>query len=138
MEYNFKVIDVTKLPNGFIKKLYYRVTLLKDGKTVDTYDHLHFNLDNQNEPFTPFEQLTEEDVTAWIELELGEEKIEEIHEKLLQKHNKNFDNPEVTLNPWVLDQSELEEEVDLSELTPRERAMTRRNNRMSDRRRNPQ
>lgn len=106
MELKFILNDITKLENGFIKKIYFRAVLIKDGKNVDTYDHLHFDINKQDETFIPFEELSEEIVSGWIEDSLGEKKVESLRELLIDKWYRFYSIKEETLNPWKMKEEE--------------------------------
>lgn len=53
-------------------------------------------------PFTPFEQLTLEQVTGWVEGAMGEERVNAMKASLAQQIENQINPPVVTLqSPWL-------------------------------------
>lgn len=52
--------------------------------------------------FTPFEDLTLEQVSGWVETEMGEERLTSLKESLANNINNQINPPVVTLpSPWL-------------------------------------
>jgi hypothetical protein len=56
-----------------------------------------------NAPFTPYENLTEEQVVGWVQSAMGEERVAELQSNIAEDIANQIDPPVVTLPiPWSM------------------------------------
>ena len=75
MEYNWDVVNTEyKTENKFIVTVHYTVTAVDGEYTASTYGTVGYTQEEGN--FTPFEQLTKDQVVGWVQTSLDKETVE--------------------------------------------------------------
>jgi len=106
MEITWNITDMKRDITGIVKIIYYSIA----AKDVDSNyeDVYNFTINVKREPNSPeiinYEDLTQEQVIAWVKNKLGQERVTKIENRLTNKsitskiHNNNL-NLETGL-PW--------------------------------------
>lgn len=87
-------IEITQLdrslPNEVVVTVHWQASLTEDEITVDSYGSVNLELKDPADPsFVPFENLTKEIVTGWINDKIGQEISDSLGRKLEEvKHPK--------------------------------------------------
>jgi hypothetical protein len=76
----------------------WQVYLSQDGKAVSNYGSVGVQY-TQGSPFTPFNELTEEQVVGWVKAALGDERVAEIEAYLQSQLNELLNPTSVVLPP---------------------------------------
>ena len=73
--YNWDVVNTEyKTENKFIVTVHYTVTAVDGEYTASTYGTVGYTQEEGN--FTPFEQLTKDQVVGWVQTSLDKETVE--------------------------------------------------------------
>ena len=73
--YNWDVVNTEyKTENKFIVTVHYTVTAVDGEYTASTYGTVGYTQEADN--FTPFEQLTKDQVVGWVQTSLDKETVE--------------------------------------------------------------
>ncbi len=76
MEYNWNVVNMDRLTSdGFVVTVHYTVSAVDGEYTASTYGTVSYTQESEN--FTPFEDLTKDQVIGWVKDSLGEQTVEE-------------------------------------------------------------
>jgi hypothetical protein len=76
MEFNWNVVQMDRLTSdGFVVTVHYTVSAVDGEFTASTYGTVGYTQKSEN--FTPFNQLTKEQVVGWVQNSLGKETVEE-------------------------------------------------------------
>jgi hypothetical protein len=76
MEFNWNVVQMDRLTSdGFVVTVHYTVSAVDGEFTASTYGTVGYTQESEN--FTPFNQLTKEQVVGWVQNSLGKETVEE-------------------------------------------------------------
>ena len=76
MEFNWDVVQMDRLTSdGFVVTVHYTVSAVDGEFTASTYGTVGYTQESEN--FTPFDQLTKEQVVGWVQNSLGKETVEE-------------------------------------------------------------
>jgi hypothetical protein len=72
-EWNIAQMD-RKAADGFVTTVHYTVSAIDGDYTASTYGTVGFTQEQSN--YTPFEQLTKEQVVGWVQESLGKDEVE--------------------------------------------------------------
>jgi hypothetical protein len=73
--YNWNVVQMDRLTSdGFVVTVHYTVNAVDGEYTASTYGTVGYTQEQGN--YTPFEQLTKEQVVGWVQESLGKDKVE--------------------------------------------------------------
>ena len=76
MEYNWNVVQLDrKADDGFVITCHYTVSAIDGEYTASTYGTVGYTQDSDN--YTPYEELTQEQVVGWVQDSLGKDTVEE-------------------------------------------------------------
>lgn len=76
MEFNWDIVQMDRLTSdGFVVTVHYTVSAVDGEFTASTYGTVGYTQESEN--FTPFNQLTKEQVVGWVQESLGKETVEE-------------------------------------------------------------
>jgi hypothetical protein len=76
MEFNWNVVQMDRLTSdGFVVTVHYTVSAVDGDFTASTYGTVGYTQESEN--FTPFNQLTKEQVVGWVQTSLGKDIVEE-------------------------------------------------------------
>lgn len=84
---------------GFVSHVAYRVKAEQDDWVIEYVNHLSF--ETPAEAFTPYDQLTEDQVLTWVKDELGPLQVVQLETSLKQQMDYHF-NPPVAAQPTPL------------------------------------
>jgi hypothetical protein len=75
MNYEWNVVNMErKTDNGFVVTVHYTVTAVDEEVTASTYGTVGYTQEEGN--FTPFEQLTKDQVVGWVQTSLDKDAVE--------------------------------------------------------------
>lgn len=75
MEFNWNVVNMErKTDNGFVITVHYTVTATDGELSASSYGTVGYTQDGSN--FTPYDQLTKDQVIGWVKQSLESESIE--------------------------------------------------------------
>jgi hypothetical protein len=75
MEFNWDVVQMDRLTSdGFVVTVHYTVSAVDGEFTASTYGTVGYTQESEN--FTPFNQLTKEQVVGWVQESLGKDTVE--------------------------------------------------------------
>jgi hypothetical protein len=75
MEYNWNVVQVDRLTSdGFVVTVHYTVNAVDAEFTASTYGTVGYTQEDKS--YTPFADLTKEQVIGWVKDSLGQETVE--------------------------------------------------------------
>jgi len=75
MEFNWNIVQMDRLTSdGFVVTVHYTVTAVDGDFTASTYGTVGYT--EEEGSFTPYEDLTKEQVVEWVKNSLGEETVE--------------------------------------------------------------
>jgi hypothetical protein len=77
-----------ELEEGLVTDVIYVIIFNLDGKRYKHIDKIKLNLENNESEFVEYKNLTKELILTWVKLQLGEEKIAEIEDRII----KNLEN----------------------------------------------
>ena len=72
-EWNIAQMD-RKAADGFVTTVHYTASAVNGEHTASTYGTVGFTQEQGN--YTPFEQLTKEQVVGWVQESLGKDEVE--------------------------------------------------------------
>ena len=72
-EWNIAQMD-RKAADGFVTTVHYTVSAIDGDHTASTYGTVGYTQEPGN--YTPFEQLTKEQVVGWVQESLGKDEVE--------------------------------------------------------------
>ena len=76
MEFNWDVVQMDRLTSdGFVVTVHYTVSAVDGEFTASTYGTVGYTQEEGN--FTPYDQLTKEQVVGWVQNSLGKDTVEE-------------------------------------------------------------
>ena len=94
-----KLPDGETCPDGAVYTAHYTVSLEQDGETAGAYGSVGFG-DPNPENFTPFSELTKEEVLSWVFATLGVDQVVAIEESLYQQIQQKVNPTTATGTPW--------------------------------------
>lgn len=94
-----KLPDGDVYPDGTVYTAHYTVTLEQDGETASAYGSVGFS-DTDPDQFTPYSELTEEEVIEWVKTALGAEQVEVIESSLAKQIEQKLNPETATGVPW--------------------------------------
>lgn len=94
-----KLPDGETCPDGAVYTAHYTVSLEQDGETAGAYGSVGFG-DPSPESFTPFNELTKEEVLNWVFEALGVDQVVAIQESLYQQIQQKVNPTTATGTPW--------------------------------------
>lgn len=94
-----KLPDGETCPDGAVYTAHYTVSLEQDGETAGAYGSVGFG-DPNPESFTPFSELTKEEVLSWVFVTLGVDQVVAIEESLYQQIQQKVNPTTATGTPW--------------------------------------
>lgn len=94
-----KLPDGETCPDGAVYTAHYTVSLEQDGETAGAYGSVGFG-DPNPESFTPFSELTKEEVLNWVFAALGVDQVVVIEESLYQQIQQKVNPTTATGTPW--------------------------------------
>lgn len=75
MNYEWNVVNMErKADNGFVVTVHYTVNAVDGEVTASTYGTVGYTQEADN--FTPFEQLTKDQVVGWVQTSLDKDAVE--------------------------------------------------------------
>ena len=75
MQYEWNVVNMErKTDNGFVVTVHYTVNAVDGEVTASTYGTVGYTQEADN--FTPFEQLTKDQVVGWVQTSLDKDAVE--------------------------------------------------------------
>jgi hypothetical protein len=78
MAVEWKIVNLERtLPDGIVTTAHWTASEVDGEYTGSTYGSVGITLNEENE-IIPFDDLTEEEVVAWVQETLGEEQVEAI------------------------------------------------------------
>ena len=76
MEFNWRIVNLDrKTSDGFVITAHYTVTATDGDYSASTYGTVGYTQESDN--FIPFDNLTPEIVTGWVQTSLGKDTVEE-------------------------------------------------------------
>jgi hypothetical protein len=76
MEFNWRIVNLDrKTSDGFVITVHYTVTATDGDYSASTYGTVGYTQESDN--FIPFDNLTPEIVTGWVQTSLGKDTVEE-------------------------------------------------------------
>jgi hypothetical protein len=105
MTTNWKISNIKRLPlNGLVIEVTYIMNFELSGKHTRHLGSVTLTGDPQDPNFIPYEDLTEQIVTGWVQDELGTQRIDEITSNAQTSIQAQIDratNPEFLIGlPW--------------------------------------
>jgi hypothetical protein len=75
MNYQWNVVQMDrKAADGFVTTVHYTVSAIDGDYAASTYGTVGYTQEQGN--YTPFEQLTKEQVVGWVQESLGKDEVE--------------------------------------------------------------
>jgi hypothetical protein len=87
------------LADGAVYTAHWTVNLEDQGETAGAYGSVGFT-DPDPSNFTPYEQLTKEQVVGWVKNALGEEQVASMEEALANQIQKKLNPTDASGIPW--------------------------------------
>jgi hypothetical protein len=76
MQYEWNVVNMDRLTSdGFVVTVHYTVNAVDGEYTASTYGTVGYT--QESEDFTPYDELTKEQVVGWVQTSLGKTTVEE-------------------------------------------------------------
>lgn len=76
MEFTWSVVQMDRLTSdGFVVTVHYTVNAVDGEYTASTYGTVGYT--QESEDFTPYDELTQEQVVSWVQTSLGKTTVEE-------------------------------------------------------------
>ena len=94
-----KLPDGETCPDGAVYTVHYTVSLEQDGETAGAYGSIGLG-DPDPASFTPFSELTKDEVIGWVKSALGEEQVAAIEAALAEQINQKLNPTTATGTPW--------------------------------------
>jgi hypothetical protein len=77
MEFNWNIVNLDrKTSDGFVVTVHYTVNAVDGEYTASTYGTVGYT-EQPDEQYTPYEDLTQEQVIGWVQESLGKNTVEE-------------------------------------------------------------
>ena len=96
-EHKIANLEYTNDDSKGVVVVHWRIEAKEDEELVDVYGSLNFVPEPNNSNYTPFDQLTKEEVIGWVKAKLNTEQIEQA---LAQNLNKKLNPTVVSGVPW--------------------------------------
>jgi hypothetical protein len=78
ISYNWQIVNMDrKTTDGFVLTVHYNVTATDGDYSANTYGTVGYT-EEAGKSYIPYDQLTPEEVVAWVKDSLGQETVEEI------------------------------------------------------------
>ena len=76
INYNWQIVEMNRLTSdGFVVTVHYNVSATEDDYTASTYGTVGFS-EQPDETYTPYADLTQEQVTGWVQDALNKDTVE--------------------------------------------------------------
>jgi len=76
INYNWQVVEMNRLTSdGFVVTVHYNVSATEDEYSASTYGTVGFT-EQPDATYTPYDELTQEMVTGWVQDALGKDTVE--------------------------------------------------------------
>jgi hypothetical protein len=76
INYNWQIVQMDRLTSdGFVVTVHYNVTATEGDYTASTYGTVGFT-EQPDEEYIPYDDLTQEMVTGWVQDDLGKDTVE--------------------------------------------------------------
>jgi hypothetical protein len=77
ISYNWQIVNMDrKTTDGFVLTVHYNVTATDGDYSANTYGTVGYT-EEDGKSYIPYDQLTQEEVVAWVKDSLGQETVEE-------------------------------------------------------------
>lgn len=110
--FNIKITKLVKLPQlvvdnypdeygsatDIVTAVHFAYSGTKNGTTIERQDLVGIPFVKDEEAYIPFSELKPENVTAWIESIIGEEKLEEVKSGMEEEIDSNIQIQDIL--PW--------------------------------------
>lgn len=87
------------LSDGYVYTAHWTVNLEDQGESAGAYGSVGFG-DPDPTNFTPYDQLTKEQVVGWVKDALGEEQVTSVEEALANQIEQKLNPTDVSGIPW--------------------------------------
>jgi len=87
------------LSDGAVYTAHWTANLEDQGESAGAYGSVGFS-DPDPDAFTPYDQLTKEQVVGWIKDALGEEQVTSVEESLANQIQQKLDPTDASGIPW--------------------------------------
>jgi hypothetical protein len=87
------------LDDGAVYTAHWTVNLEDQGESAGAYGSVGFS-DPDPDAFTPYDQLTKEQVVGWVKDALGEEQVTSVEESLANQIQQKLDPTDASGVPW--------------------------------------
>lgn len=87
------------LANGYVYTAHWTVSLEEEGETASAYGSVGFS-DPDPDSFTPYDQLTKEQVVGWVKNALGTEQVASMEESLANQIQQKINPTDASGIPW--------------------------------------
>lgn len=94
-----KLPDGDTPPEGQVYTAHWTVNLEDQGETVGAYGSVGFG-DPDPGNYTPFDQLTEDQVIGWVKSALGDEQVDSIETALAEQIQQKLNPTSAAGVPW--------------------------------------
>jgi hypothetical protein len=94
-----KLPDGETCPDGAVYTVHYTVNLEQDGETAGVYGSVGLG-DPSPESFTPFSELTKDEVIGWVKAALGDEQVASIEAALAEQIQQKLNPTSAAGTPW--------------------------------------
>ena len=102
MEYNWQINQMDRLTSdNFVVTVHYSVTATDGDYSANTYGTVGYTQESDN--FIPFDNLTPEIVTGWVQTSLGKDTVEEALAAQIEAQKKPV---QVSGLPWATETAE--------------------------------
>jgi hypothetical protein len=87
------------LADGAVYTAHWTVNLEDQGESAGAYGSVGFS-DPDPSSFTPYDELTKEQVVGWVKNALGEEQVTSVEESLANQIQQKLDPTDASGIPW--------------------------------------
>ena len=94
-----KLPDGDTCPDGAVYTVHYTVSLEENGETASAYGSVGLS-DPDPDSFTPFSELTKQEVLNWVFEALGPDQVVSIQKGLYQQIQQKLQPTTATGTPW--------------------------------------
>ena len=87
------------LADGYVYTAHWTVSLEEEGEAASAYGSVGFS-DPDPDSFTPYDQLSKEQVVGWVKDALGTEQVVSIEESLANQIQQKINPTDASGIPW--------------------------------------